>query len=449
MIAPSRILTDANGRIVEASSGAATLLGINERWIVGKPLVTFVAEPRRKEFRTLLLGLAGGAAPAGLTLELRRRDGSEISAEVEASALGRSGDRLEWWLVDREPPDLEDGDQSRESRLGRVPLQRVLARFPHGIIGVDRGLEVEYANPAARVYTGKEAGLRIGGPLPDPWPDVSLPDFARALFGRRPPLAKLVETPAGRTLTLEGIPASKTDTAVLVLEDVTRRERRRRAESDFVSNAAHELQTPVAAIQSALEVLQAGAKDVASDRDLFLAHIERESERLARLARTLLQLARAETGEEPPTLILVELRPLLDEVAAELTPAPEVAVAVSCRAGVGVLADPDLVRQVVWNIASNAARHTSAGEVVLSGRDLGRVTEIEVADTGSGMSQVEQERAFDRFYRAGRRSDGFGLGLAIARDAVRALSGTITLDSTLDVGTRVRIQLPSARLVRS
>jgi PAS domain S-box-containing protein len=449
MIAPSRILTDANGRIVEASSGAATLLGINERWIVGKPLATFVAEPRRREFRTLLLGLAGGAAPAGLTLELRRRDGSEISAEVEASALGWSRDRLEWLLVDREPSDLEDGGQSRESRLGRVPLQRVLARFPHGIIGVDRELGVEYANPAARVYVGKEAGLRIGGSLPDPWPDVSLPQFAQALFGRRPPLAKLVETAAGRTLTLEGIPASKTDTAVLVLEDVTRRERRRRAESEFVSNAAHELQTPVAAIQSALEVLQAGAKDVASDRDLFLAHIERESERLARLARTLLQLARAETGEEPPTLILVELRPLLEEVAAELTPAPEVAVAVSCRPGVGVLADPDLVRQVVWNIASNAARHTSAGEVVLSGRDLGRVTEIEVADTGSGMTQVEQERAFDRFYRAGRRSDGFGLGLAIARDAVRALSGTITLDSTLDVGTRVRIQLPSARLVNS
>ncbi|HEV2901982.1 MAG TPA: histidine kinase dimerization/phospho-acceptor domain-containing protein, partial [Gaiellaceae bacterium] len=87
--------------------------------------------------------------------------------------------------------------------------------------------------------------------------------------------------------------------AVGVLRDVTVREQAERAERDFVTNAAHELQSPLAAIVSAIEVLQAGAKD-GPERDVFLAHIERESDRLARLVRALLILARTQTGVEAP-----------------------------------------------------------------------------------------------------------------------------------------------------
>src|SRR5205814_9913795 len=108
------------------------------------------------------------------------------------------------------------------------------------------------------------------------------------------------------------------------------RERRERAEREFVANAAHELRTPVAAIASAVEVLQAGAKDAPADRDLFLGHIEREAARLTRLARALLVLARAQARHEPPPLQLVELAPLLGQVAAAILPPGDVQVVVDC-----------------------------------------------------------------------------------------------------------------------
>ncbi len=75
---------------------------------------------------------------------------------------------------------------------------------------------------------------------------------------------------------------------LIVLDDLTEQERRELAEREFVTNAAHELRTPLTTIIGAVEVLQAGAKDDADERDRFLAHIEREAARLARLARALL-----------------------------------------------------------------------------------------------------------------------------------------------------------------
>ena len=77
-----------------------------------------------------------------------------------------------------------------------------------------------------------------------------------------------------------------------------------------MTNAAHELQTPIAAITSAIEVLQAGAKERRADRDRFLAHIERATDRLARLTRALLVLARAQTRDESPRQELIEVEPV-------------------------------------------------------------------------------------------------------------------------------------------
>jgi len=117
-------------------------------------------------------------------------------------------------------------------------------------------------------------------------------------------------------LALVGIPAQpESDTVMIVLDDLTEQERRELAEREFVSNAAHELRTLLTTIIGAIEVLQAGAKDDVHERDRFLAHIEREAERLARLARALLTLARAHAGQERPRLDLVPLYPLLQELA--------------------------------------------------------------------------------------------------------------------------------------
>jgi signal transduction histidine kinase len=238
---------------------------------------------------------------------------------------------------------------------------------------------------------------------------------------------------------------------VLVFQDVTDRERRERAEREFVSNAAHELLTPLAAITSAVEVLQAGAKEDPRQRDRFLAHAERDCARLGRLARALLVLARAQMGTEAPRSDLVALAELLDEIAAGLHPAPGVEIVIECPPDVALLTNRELVTQALVNIGTNAAKFTQRGTIGFRAIRRGESqVVVEVSDSGIGVRSGDEGRIFDRFYRAGEThegAEGFGLGLAIARQAVDALGGTIELRSS-GSGTTVTVTLPGGELVR-
>jgi two-component system, OmpR family, phosphate regulon sensor histidine kinase PhoR len=213
-------------------------------------------------------------------------------------------------------------------------------------------------------------------------------------------------------------------------------------EHEFVTNAAHELQSPLTAIVSAIEVLQAGAKDT-PERDIFLDHIEQASLRLARLARALLVLARAEAGTEAPRTELVALEPLLADVAGRLRPLHGVTTRVSCAPEAAVLTNRELLEQAIQNIAENAAKYTASGEIELTGRVSEGGVELSVRDTGSGIPAADQSRVFERFYRGSETGDaGSGLGLAIVRAAIDTLGGDIELESAVDEGTTVSIRLP-------
>jgi signal transduction histidine kinase len=232
-------------------------------------------------------------------------------------------------------------------------------------------------------------------------------------------------------------------TTIVSLEDVSARERRERAERDFVTNAAHELQTPLAAITSAVQVLQAGAKDNVADRDRFLAHVEGACGRLDRLARALLVLARAQTGVERPRQEIVPVAALLTSVADGLAPGREVDV--DCAADVAVLANRPLLEQALANLGQNAAKH-SRGAIVLAGKRSADAVRIQVRDSGGGISESDRERIFDRFYRGDAPTDGFGLGLSIAAEAVKAIDGELELE-TSSAGTSFSIRLPGATML--
>ena len=120
--------------------------------------------------------------------------------------------------------------------------------------------------------------LPRGARLPDPWPEFSLPELVRGLLSTGESATEHVRLQRGSaelSYVVRGLPADGAATAVVMLFDDSERERRERTQRDFVTNAAHELQTPLAAIVSATEVLQSGAKDIPEQRDRFLAHVER------------------------------------------------------------------------------------------------------------------------------------------------------------------------------
>jgi signal transduction histidine kinase/HAMP domain-containing protein len=329
----------------------------------------------------------------------------------------------------------------------RDRLRILLERLHEGVVTVDQELAVNFANNEARRLLGVR--LAAGDQLPEPWEGFSLREFVERLFDPDASLAQAhVRPDEERALALVGIPAQpEGDTVLIVLDDLTEQERRELAEREFVSNAAHELRTPLTTIIGAVEVLQAGAKENPDERDRFLAHIEREAARLARLAHALLALARAHAGQERPRLEPTILEPILREVAEDLRPRDGVVVEVECPPVLAANVNRDLLEQALRNLGENAAKHTLAGRVVLRAYATGRTVRVEVEDTGIGMSSETQRHVFDRFFRgADRDPEGFGLGLAIVRQAVRSLDGRIELDSAPGEGTRVRIDLERAQV---
>jgi signal transduction histidine kinase len=384
-----------------------------------------------------------------IALRLRR-----LSAAAEAIAHGDFETPLRYHFRDEFGLLIQSFDRMRRQlrrsfrrlEAERDRLRLLLERLHEGVLTIDQDLVVHFANTEARRILGGR--LREGDELPEPWPGFGLRDFAQGLFGERAAVTQLHLTPDEQhAYGLVGIPSQPdTDWALLVVDDLTEQERRELAEREFVSNAAHELRTPLTTIIGAVEVLQAGAKEDPTERDRFLGHIERESGRLARLARAMLTLARAHSGQEPPRLEAVELAPLLREVAAGLQPHPGVSVDVEVADGLAVEANRDLLEQTIRNLGENAAKHTARGSVALRAYGGGNTVTIEVEDSGPGISPEVQRHVFDRFYRGERDAHGFGLGLAIVRESVRTLGARIELDSSPGEGTVFRILLAPARV---
>jgi two-component system OmpR family sensor kinase len=187
------------------------------------------------------------------------------------------------------------------------------------------------------------------------------------------------------------------------------------AQRRFVADASHELRTPLATIQGNAGMLAQGPEVAEDVRRAAAADIASESERMARLTDRLLMLARADSGLDLK-LAPVELRPLTAEVvrqAASLHAELELSLDAS---DLFVAGDPDALRQLLWILLENAARH-AAKTIAISLHREAEWARVMVADDGAGVPVDERVRIFERFYKkdASRAGGGAGLGLAIAR----------------------------------
>lgn len=347
-----------------------------------------------------------------------------------------------------------------ELRRERLRLDLVLQQIPASVMVVDASGEIVLTN-----RNMEELFAALGGPRPKRYTDLRLLDsdgrpcsdadrpLTHALSSGSETIGKRFQLALGdgrmRAVEMSVAPVREEDgtisSAVLTTVDITEREQRERADREFLANAAHQLRTPLAAIRGAVEVLQAGAKDdpVASDR--FLGHIERESERLTRLARALLTLARAQSQREELRKEIVLIAPVLRDVVGRIDSPPGIVLELRCAPELAGLSNPELLEEALTCLADNAVRY--AGQrVVLEGRRENDDLVVEVQDDGPGMPQDEQERAFERFYRGGDGS-GFGLGLAIAAQAAEAMGATVEIVSQPGAGTAARIVVPAVHLL--
>jgi signal transduction histidine kinase len=430
---------DENGVIVEVNEAAAHLLQRECRYLLGKPLAAFVPLDRRRLFRhNLGLTLRGEATDIELPLGPDARRSTISMRLLPRSSPPRVGVAV-----------VSGAARTRErpEPTGTARPESFFVRLPYAVVGFRADLRVAFANPLARSLLGNDA-VKVGEPLGEAKIAIDLPQLGRNVVSRPTHFTEHpIELPDGRALRVSGIPPYRREPAMLMIEDISAQHRHDRVMREFVRNAAHQLRTPLTGITSAVEILQSGAKSVPEDRDRFLEHIERHAARLTRIARGLLVLARAQSGEQLLRLEFVELLPLLESIAADAEPPPGVTVEMSCPPSLAALAERNLMHEALSALVDNAIAHTRDGPVRLVAHEANGRVEIDVVDNGPGILPEHQARIFEPFYRTLELGDGFGLGLAIASQAVAAMDGELRAAPRAEGGTTFSIRLPSARVM--
>ncbi len=227
---------------------------------------------------------------------------------------------------------------------------------------------------------------------------------------------------------------------------------------DFVANASHELRTPLASLLGFVETLRGPARDDAAARERFLAIMETQARRMARLVDDLLSLSRIELKAHVRPLDRVDLGAVVRQIADALKPlAAErgtVLRLVLPERGGDVLGDRDELLRVFENLIENAIKYgKDQGQVEVTLRRLANEggperIEVQVTDDGPGVAPQHLPRLTERFYRvdavASRGAGGTGLGLAIVKHIVMRHRGRLEIDSTPGKGSTFKVILDSA-----
>ncbi len=515
------LVTDAQGKIQEANLAAARLLNIEQRFLVGKPLLNFVAEPERRDFRTKLNQLCRtpqeerlAATPTPVVQEYEVRlyprvpkghdlkDSLPFDAALTVSTTRGCGSQASAlrWLV----RDVTARNRAQE----RLRLLESVAVNLNEAVVITKAEPLE--EPGPRILYVNQAFTRMTGYSPQevvaksprfmqgPQTDRAALDTVRTALERfEPVVVELLNYHKnGSTYWVEMSLVPVADETgcythwVAVERDITERKRSEeaqaqlireqaarteaeaanRAKDEFLAVVSHELRTPLNAILGWAQLLSTKKLDDARTAKA-LETIVRNARSQAQLIEDLLDISRITAGTLRLHMRPSKLVPLTEAVIETLRPAIQ-AKALHFEAkldpSVGLVsADPDRLRQVVWNLLSNAIKFTPPGgqvEVTLKQVEEHWVNgpmsrqgtadpsshfyaQIEVSDTGIGITSDFLPYVFERFRqsdsRSTRSSSGLGLGLAIVRQLVELHGGTVHATSRGEgQGATFMVKLP-------
>ena len=309
----------------------------------------------------------------------------------------------------------------REVQEEKQKAETILARLGEAVLVTDAAGRITVCNHAAERVFGVTRAQALGRGVVDVTQSPPLDAaFRRALAEGRTTTAELqvlFPLPCALEATVTAIASEEAQGAVAVLHDVTELRRLETVRREFVSNASHELQTPVTAIKAMAETLLAGGRDDPALLERFLSELERQADRLGALVRDLLDLARAEAAAVQPESTALALGELVGEVVQQLNSlAEQRQISVTCELppDLYVQADWSSLHRVLSNLLDNAIKYTDpGGRIGVRARPLQGRVEVTVWDTGIGMASDALARIFERFYRVDKarslRLGGTGL----------------------------------------
>jgi len=258
--------------------------------------------------------------------------------------------------------------------------------------------------------------------------------------------------------------------ATLILRDISEFASAMQNRTDFVANASHEFRTPLSSIRAAVETLADGAAEDPAMSERFISMIAANVTRLEELTRDMLDLSRLESPDAPVEIGPVRMSELAESLRAHFEQQcheRKLALAIECDPALDRMeTDTRLLQLILRNLIDNATKFAYEGTTV---RVVGKVISPDaggpntkrhaarfvVSDQGMGIPLAAQRRIFERFYqvdasRSGQaQRRGTGLGLAIVKSSVKALGGTISVESVWKQGTTMTIDLPACVVVET
>jgi two-component system, OmpR family, phosphate regulon sensor histidine kinase PhoR len=341
------------------------------------------------------------------------------------------------------------------------PLEAVIAGMPDPVIALDRNGRVLTLNERARALA---PALRQGEPVSLV---LRMPELIDAIgrayaSGEEQRVEYSERVPIDRWFEAIVVPVkrqadpARPDLMLMTFHDLTPLRHAEEMRADFVANASHELRTPLAALSAFIETLQGTARDDAKARERFLAIMQEQARRMARLIDDLLSLSRIEQNAHRRPDTPADLVPIVHQVVDGLETLARdrgATVRIDAESSLMVLGDRDELLRVFENLVENALKYGAPGKrveiSVRRGLSPEGVAEAQIAvrDHGPGIAPEHVPRLTERFYRAdvteSRAQGGTGLGLALVKHILNRHRGRLSIESVLGTGATFTVHLPT------
>jgi len=352
--------------------------------------------------------------------------------------------------------DIKDKIEKINSE--RVKLDLVLSSMFEGVIVTDAEEQIILMNPSLRKLFFLETSPEGKMPL-EVIRNTAVEEMVERIIKGRQHLATeeiVVNTPEEKTFKINGVPImrnNRLEGAILVFHDITELRRLEKIRRDFVANVSHELRTPISSIKGYAETLLEGALEDKDNAREFINIIYQDANRLASLINDLLDLSKIESDKLKmsftaldPVVLIKKAVTIVDNQAKAKSITLKVDIPQSLPR---IRADETRFSQVMINLLDNAVKYSSeGGSATISAQVVENGLQVDISDTGIGISEADLPRIFERFYRVdkarSRELGGTGLGLSIVKHIVSAHGGQIRVKSEPGHGSTFSFIIPLA-----